>query len=65
MIERSKRRFMRLVRRILRCDFGEKVVVSDSSTTLPYGRAATNINDLRNGVAAFARTWGFLTRIKY
>ena len=56
---------MRLVRRILRCDFGEKVVVSDSSTTLPYGRAATNINDLRNGVAAFARTWGFLTRIKY
>ena len=29
-------------------DSAEKVVVSESSTTLPYGRAATNINDLQN-----------------
>ena len=46
-------------------DSAEKVVVSESSTTLPYGRAATNINDLRNLVAAFARTWGFFSGIGY
>ena len=37
-------------------DSSEKVIVSELETTLQYGRAATNINDLRSTVAAFART---------
>ena len=49
-------------------DSGEKVVVSEFASTLPYGRAATSIYKLRSTVAVplgGTRTWRFFSGIDY